>query len=131
MPAAGADLTAYLIVREALTNVTKHAGPGGAEVRLVHTDDHLSVGVTDDDGAVARRVGHPSPGGEGYGLIGMRERARSAGGSGRGTGPGAASRSSPNLPLGSDTMRETGKPGKPGGRGTPEKPEKQNESHPA
>ncbi|USQ82419.1 hypothetical protein NFX46_00735 [Streptomyces phaeoluteigriseus] len=80
-PGAGADLTAYRIVAEALASVTKHAGPGGAEVRPVHTDDHLSVGVTDDGGAVARRVGHASPGGEGYGLIGMR--ARSAGGRGR------------------------------------------------
>ncbi|MFF0078124.1 sensor histidine kinase [Streptomyces canus] len=73
---AGADLTAYRIVQEALTNVTKHAAVDTAAVRLVYRADDLLVSVVNDGTAYANT---PSPGG-GYGLIGMRERARSAGG---------------------------------------------------
>ncbi|MDQ0906064.1 signal transduction histidine kinase [Streptomyces canus] len=73
---AGTDLTAYRIVQEALTNVTKHAAVDRAEVRLVYRADVLLVSVVNDGPAYADS---PSPGG-GYGLIGMRERARSAGG---------------------------------------------------
>ncbi|MFD4558049.1 sensor histidine kinase [Streptomyces sp. NPDC058469] len=74
---AGADLTAYRIVQEALTNVTKHAGTGSAEVRLRYARDRLSITVTDHGGTTA-----PSSlaSGGGYGVIGMRERALSAGG---------------------------------------------------
>ena len=73
---AGADLTAYRIVQEALTNVTKHAGTGAAEVRLSYAHDRLSITVTDHGGTAV-----PSPAsGSGYGVIGMRERALSAGG---------------------------------------------------
>ncbi|MET9462893.1 histidine kinase [Streptomyces canus] len=73
---AGADLTAYRIVQEALTNVTKHAAVDTAAVRLVYRADDLLVSVVNDGTAYANT---PSPD-SGYGLIGMRERARSAGG---------------------------------------------------
>ncbi|MFD3496930.1 sensor histidine kinase [Streptomyces sp. NPDC058678] len=73
----GAALTVYRIVQEALTNVTKHAVTGAADVRLAYTHDRLVVTVVNADGA--RRPNSPSPGG-GYGLIGMRERAHSVGG---------------------------------------------------
>ncbi|MFF0014196.1 sensor histidine kinase [Streptomyces sp. NPDC005374] len=73
---AGTDLTAYRIVQEALTNITKHAAVDTAEVRLVHRADSVLVSVTNDGSA---RFGPLSPG-DGYGLIGMRERVRSAGG---------------------------------------------------
>jgi signal transduction histidine kinase len=74
---AGAALTAYRIVQEALTNVTKHAAIGSAEVRLDYTHDRLIVTVVNADRV---RPNSPSPTG-GYGLIGMRERAHSVGGS--------------------------------------------------
>ncbi|WP_236068024.1 sensor histidine kinase, partial [Streptomyces brasiliscabiei] len=74
---AGADLTAYRIAQEALTNVTKHAATRTAEVHLVYTTKRLRLTVLDDGGP--RPGGEPSPGG-GYGLLGMRERAHSAGG---------------------------------------------------
>ncbi|MFJ9372973.1 sensor histidine kinase [Streptomyces sp. NPDC101455] len=80
---AGADLTAYRIVQEALTNVTKHAGTGSAEVRLSYAHDRLGITVTDRGGtaAPASPVTPPSPApADGYGVIGMRERALSAGG---------------------------------------------------
>ncbi|MEU6141954.1 sensor histidine kinase [Streptomyces sp. NPDC047081] len=74
---AGADLTAYRIVQEALTNVTKHAAAREAEVRLVYSDDTLAVTVA-NEGTGAPVA--PAPPGGGYGVLGMRERARSAGG---------------------------------------------------
>jgi signal transduction histidine kinase len=74
---AGAALTAYRIVQEALTNVTKHAVTGSAEVRLAYTHDRLIVRVVNAEGA--GRPDSASPDG-GYGRIGMRERARSVGG---------------------------------------------------
>ncbi|WP_405865789.1 sensor histidine kinase [Streptomyces sp. NBC_01515] len=80
---AGADLTAYRIVQEALTNVTKHAGTGSAEVRLTYAHDRLGITVTDHGGtaAPASPATPSSPArADGYGVIGMRERALSAGG---------------------------------------------------
>ncbi|MEV7367308.1 histidine kinase [Streptomyces sp. NPDC091299] len=72
-PAVGA--AAYRIVQEALTNVVRHAGPEPVvRVDLHEKDGALHLSVTDDGTG-------PSPGGvPGYGLVGMRERARSVGG---------------------------------------------------
>ncbi|AXK34002.1 sensor histidine kinase [Streptomyces armeniacus] len=75
----GVDLTAFRIVQEALTNVAKHAAASTARVRLAYDRDRLTLTVTDDGGG--GEDGHvPSAPGGGFGLIGMRERARSAGG---------------------------------------------------
>ncbi|MDQ0604190.1 signal transduction histidine kinase [Streptomyces canus] len=71
----GVDLTAYRIVQEALTNVTKHAAARTAYVRLGYAAEHLTITVTDDGTSTA--AAEP---GQGFGLIGMRERARSMGG---------------------------------------------------
>ncbi|MFI1213495.1 sensor histidine kinase [Streptomyces sp. NPDC020802] len=73
----GADLTAYRIVQEALTNVTKHAPTAAAEVRLTYSHDLLRITITNDGDNAPPSP--PAPG-SGYGLIGMRERAQSAGG---------------------------------------------------
>ncbi|MBW8822193.1 MAG: sensor histidine kinase, partial [Streptomyces sp.] len=84
----GVDLTAYRIVQEALTNVTKHAGTRSARVRLVWNRDRVTITVADDGGSADRTastaagpsasaVGDRPPG---YGLIGMRERATAVGG---------------------------------------------------
>jgi len=73
----GVDLTAFRIVQEALTNVTKHAAAKEARVRLAYSRDRLTITVTDEgDGATSAATG---PNG-GFGLIGMRERALSVGG---------------------------------------------------
>ncbi|CAI9405262.1 sensor histidine kinase [Nocardioides sp. T2.26MG-1] len=75
----GVDLTAYRIVQEALTNVTKHSGTGRAEVGLVWGSERMTISVADDGrGAGAASLG--SGGAGGYGLIGMRERAAAVGG---------------------------------------------------
>ncbi|MEU0580865.1 histidine kinase [Streptomyces griseoincarnatus] len=75
----GVDLTAYRIVQEALTNVTKHAAGRGARVGLDWGGGRLTVTVSDDGGAAS---GPPalSDRPPGYGLIGMRERAAAVGG---------------------------------------------------
>lgn len=73
----GVDLTAYRIVQEALTNVTKHAATEAARVRLSYSGHRLTVTVT-DDGSDATPAAPAA--GRGFGLIGMRERAQSVGG---------------------------------------------------
>ncbi|MEV8329789.1 sensor histidine kinase [Streptomyces niveus] len=80
--APGVDLTAYRIVQEALTNVTKHAATDSARVHLAWNRDHVTVTVADDgEGATGRPGAATVPGRPpGYGLIGMRERATAAGG---------------------------------------------------
>ncbi|PXX59642.1 signal transduction histidine kinase [Nocardia tenerifensis] len=70
----GVDLTAYRIIQEALTNVTKHAGTGNARVRLAWRCDRVTITVADDGTGATTE---PAPG---YGLIGMRERATAVGG---------------------------------------------------
>ncbi|MFI0728557.1 sensor histidine kinase [Streptomyces sp. NPDC021225] len=79
--AASADLTAYRIVQEALTNVHKHAGPDAkAQVRIVRTSAVLLITV-DDDGPCAEELPAAEEPGGGHGLIGMRERVAALGGS--------------------------------------------------
>jgi signal transduction histidine kinase len=71
------DLTAYRIIQESLTNVTKHSGAGAAEVRLAWHRDRVTITIDDDGGpGVLTASDHAS----GYGLIGMRERATAVGG---------------------------------------------------
>ncbi|UGQ12826.1 sensor histidine kinase [Yinghuangia sp. ASG 101] len=74
----GVDLTAFRIVQEALTNVAKHAGVTRADVRLAYGPRLLRVTVTNDRGAVV--PGSPPSASGGFGVMGMRERARSVGG---------------------------------------------------
>ncbi|WP_235017560.1 sensor histidine kinase [Thermomonospora echinospora] len=72
---------AYRIVQEALTNITRHAGPALAEVRLTYGADTLTVRVDDDGLGTGGAAG-----GAGMGLVGMRERVAELGGRLR-TGP--------------------------------------------
>ncbi|MFD7500758.1 sensor histidine kinase [Streptomyces sp. NPDC059850] len=72
------DLTAYRIVQEALTNVTKHAATRTAEVRLRYAPRSLTLTVTNDTGSGRPLVTAASGGG--FGLLSMRERATAAGG---------------------------------------------------
>jgi signal transduction histidine kinase len=73
-----ADLSAYRIVQEALTNVVRHVGPTRARVRITYRPAELSVEVT-DDGPIGQSPPVSRPG-SGHGLIGMRERAALFGG---------------------------------------------------
>ncbi|MGW5659990.1 sensor histidine kinase [Streptomyces sp. NPDC003758] len=74
----GVDLTAFRIVQEALTNVTKHAAAEAAHVRLAYSGSRLLITVSNDGPAAT-----PVPEGalsRGFGVMGMRERAHSIGG---------------------------------------------------
>ncbi len=76
-----ADLTAYRIVQEALTNVVRHAGPTTARVSLAFAADTLDIRVDNDGSAAAASATAPLSGGStGHGLLGMRERAALLGG---------------------------------------------------
>ncbi|MET9590124.1 histidine kinase [Streptomyces sp. NPDC006516] len=78
LPAA-ADLAAYRIIQEALTNVRKHAGAGAkAEVSVVRVGGTAEITVLDSGGGAAPAPG-PDDGG-GHGLLGMRERVTALGG---------------------------------------------------
>jgi signal transduction histidine kinase len=71
---AVADLAAFRVIQEALTNTVRHAGPATATVTLTYGPDGLRVEVTDTG------TGSPAPNGSGHGIRGMRERAAVAGG---------------------------------------------------
>jgi signal transduction histidine kinase len=73
---AGLDLAAYRIIQESLTNAIRHAGPATATVAVSYHDAELQI-VISDTGRPAAGLTAP---GSGHGLIGMRERAASAGG---------------------------------------------------
>lgn len=114
----GVDLTAYRIVQEALTNVTKHAGTGSARVRLDWNRDRVTITVADDGGgAPTAPTASTGPSAStaadrppGYGLIGMRERATAVGGHlSAGRRPEGGFLVSTQLPLPStrDTTRRT------------------------
>ncbi|MET8263935.1 sensor histidine kinase [Micromonospora arida] len=67
-------LAVYRIVQEAVTNVVKHAAPAACRATVTVLPDEVRVEVTDD----GRRP--VLLGGEGHGLIGMRERVALHGG---------------------------------------------------
>ena len=77
---AGAELVAYRVVQEALTNTIKHAGPGArARVELRWQANGLEIDVRDDGrGAASSIMTRPEPSGQG--LRGMRERVSLYGG---------------------------------------------------
>lgn len=71
----GVGLSAYRIVQEAVTNVVKHAAPARCRVRVRADERRVRIEVT-DDGPGTRVL----PGGDGHGLVGMRERVMMYGG---------------------------------------------------
>ncbi|WP_420713936.1 sensor histidine kinase [Arthrobacter sp. H14-L1] len=83
---AGAELTAYRIVQEGLTNVLKHAGPRAAATATLQWQGRgLQVDVLDDGRGAASGLsgsgagngtGTGSGSGTGHGIRGMRERVR-------------------------------------------------------
>jgi signal transduction histidine kinase len=78
--ARAADLTAYRVIQEALTNIWKHAGRPGARLRLAYEPAALRITVDDDGtGQPGRPAGAPTGRG-GHGIIGMRERVTAIGG---------------------------------------------------
>ncbi|MFG2003500.1 sensor histidine kinase [Spirillospora sp. NPDC048911] len=92
---AEADLAAYRILQEALTNVLRHAGHVPVTLTTEYGPDTITLAVVNDRGATA-----PATSGTGTGVIGMRERAMAVGGSLRAeAGPGGGFRVRAELPL--------------------------------
>ncbi len=73
LPAA-AEVAAFRIASEGLTNARRHAGAREVVVRLASTPQHLTVEITDDG------AGIPEDATPGLGLRSMRERAEELGG---------------------------------------------------
>jgi signal transduction histidine kinase len=124
----GVDLTAYRIVQEALTNVTKHAGTNSARVRLAWSRERVTITVTDDGNNSPTAPSAPTPPSAsgapgrppGYGLIGLRERACAVGGdllAGRRPEGGFLVRAELPVPPARDTTRRSG--GAPAVEGAP------------
>ncbi|GAA1167042.1 MULTISPECIES: sensor histidine kinase [Streptomyces violaceusniger group] len=89
----GVDLTAFRIVQESLTNVSKHAAVDSAQVRLAYSGSRLLITVSNDgpdtNGTTGTSGTNGTNGttdaakavpGRGFGVMGMRERARTIGG---------------------------------------------------
>ncbi len=72
--AGSADLVAYRVVQEALTNALKHARGSRTSVRVDHGEREIEVAVSTEG------PGSASPGGSGRGLAGLRERVGLLGG---------------------------------------------------
>jgi len=75
-----AEVAAYRVVQEALTNALKHAHGRGTRVHVQHDEQEICVEVTTDGpaaGDVARSV---APTGSGRGLAGLRDRLELLGG---------------------------------------------------
>jgi len=75
--APGAELAAYRVVQEALTNAIKHAGCAPTEVAVDWGEESLELRVSDRGGGADRA---PEVQGAGHGLAGMGERVRIHGG---------------------------------------------------
>jgi signal transduction histidine kinase len=67
---SGVDLAAYRVVQEALTNTVKHAQGARVQVTLAYAPDELRIDVADTGGARSPAAA----GGNGRGLIGLRQR---------------------------------------------------------
>src|SRR5262249_19320599 len=74
---AGADLAAYRVIQEALTNTLKHGGPTRATVTLHWTPEALELEISD---AGTQTGSTQELAGAGQGLVGMRERLEMYGG---------------------------------------------------
>ena len=74
--AGSADLVAYRVVQEALTNALKYAHGSPTSVRVRYGEKEISVKVGTDGSGPATA----SPGGSGRGLAGLRERVAVLGG---------------------------------------------------
>ena len=90
----GADLSAYRIAQEALTNARKHAGEAHATVTVRYGAEALELEITDDGSGSGKGDGG------GHGLVGMHERVALFGGElHAGPRPGGGFRVHARLPL--------------------------------
>ncbi|WP_155121563.1 sensor histidine kinase [Bryobacter aggregatus] len=67
----------FRITQEALTNIARHSGADGADVSLLSDDDEVRLKIRDNGKGLKEFQGRKAPS---IGMIGMRARARQAGG---------------------------------------------------
>lgn len=72
---ARVEIGLYRIAEEALTNVRRHAAAGRVHVRLTARERQVALLVRDDGAGFDQQVA-PRDHGAGFGLVGIRERAR-------------------------------------------------------
>ncbi|MCC7547255.1 MAG: GAF domain-containing sensor histidine kinase [Burkholderiales bacterium] len=83
------------IAQESVTNVLKHAQAGSVLMRLAWSAEHVTLVIVDDGRGFDPRANH-----DGFGLIGMHERARRIGATlSVKAGPGRGTRVETSLPL--------------------------------
>jgi signal transduction histidine kinase len=70
------ESSVYRLIQEALTNVAKHAGADTVRVRVVEADGEVQIEVRDDGTGFETDAAS-----QGFGIAGMHERVRLAGGS--------------------------------------------------
>jgi signal transduction histidine kinase len=68
-----ADLTAYRVIQESLTNICKHAASKTARIQFTYEPELLRITIDDDGPLAVRPVA-------GHGIVGMRERVSALGG---------------------------------------------------
>jgi signal transduction histidine kinase len=76
----GADLAAYRIIQEALTNTARHSGAVRAAVRVRYREKEVEIVVEDNGPAGGLQAQRAGPSGTGSGIAGMTDRARALGG---------------------------------------------------
>ncbi|MEU5265858.1 histidine kinase [Amycolatopsis sp. NPDC021455] len=72
------ELSAFRIIQESLTNVVRHSGARTCRVAVGYEPEEVTIEVVDDGDDGLGGPGRPrhstTPGGSGFGLLGMRER---------------------------------------------------------
>ena len=95
-----AELALYRIAQEALSNAMRHSGASRVAVSLEADERFVRVGIADDGRGFHTNRSHGEEG-RGLGLVGMRERARNAGGMLEiESAPGKGTRVTVELPVG-------------------------------
>jgi signal transduction histidine kinase len=78
--APAADLTAYRVIQEALTNVYKHSRQRRARLGLCYGRNEVRITVDDLGGGLAAITAVEAPAAAGHGIVGMQERIQAIGG---------------------------------------------------
>lgn len=72
---ASVETHLFRIAQEALTNAARHTDATNIELSLIRSGDALHLRIADNGGGLAKETSR-----NGLGMLGMRERARAAGG---------------------------------------------------
>lgn len=91
-------MSVYRIVQQALTNVVEHADASSVDVTVLQGDGAITLEIIDDGVGLRPTRGEAAP--RGFGIVGMRERARTFGGTFHAASvPGGGFRVAASIPL--------------------------------